>query len=192
LTELTLPFPSPQEERPRGYCWCGCGERTTLATHTHRSRGDVKGQPVRYISGHQTRKSPVEYVEEDQGYETPCWVWQRGKTSAGYGTMRVNGKEVSAHRFYYEREYGPIPEGMEPDHLCRVRSCVRPDHMVPATSAENTRRGEGTKLTPVEVAEIRRLRETSNLTYPQIGERFGVSRSAVAHIVARRTWKDIP
>jgi len=49
----------------------------------------------------------------------------------------------SAHRLSYETEIGPIPEGLELDHLCRVRSCVNPLHLEPVTHQENVRRGEG-------------------------------------------------
>ena len=45
-----------------------------------------------------------------------------------------------AHRAAYALDVGPIPEGLTIDHLCRVRHCVRPDHLEPVTQAENTRR----------------------------------------------------
>lgn len=48
---------------------------------------------------------------------------------------------MKAHRFVYEQIRGPIPDGMDIDHLCRVRNCVNPDHMEPVTRRENTLRG---------------------------------------------------
>lgn len=50
---------------------------------------------------------------------------------------------LSAHRVAYELTRGPIPAGMEIDHLCRVRSCVNPDHLEAVTRGENLRRGRG-------------------------------------------------
>lgn len=47
------------------------------------------------------------------------------------------------HRILYEVKHGPVPEGLECDHLCRVRHCVNPDHIEPVTKRENQRRGEG-------------------------------------------------
>lgn len=47
----------------------------------------------------------------------------------------------SVHTVAYELLVGPIPKGLEPDHLCRVRACVRPSHIEPVTPRENVRRG---------------------------------------------------
>ncbi len=73
-----------------------------------------------------------------------CWLW-RGGTSNGYGLLHLskNGRKTSvrAHRFAYEAMIGPIPKGLQLDHLCRVRSCVNPKHLEPVTNAENVRRG---------------------------------------------------
>ena len=55
----------------------------------------------------------------------------------GYGVER-SGKR--AHRAAWERARGPIPPGMELDHVCRVRRCVRPEHLETVTQRENKRR----------------------------------------------------
>lgn len=52
----------------------------------------------------------------------------------------VDGRLVRAHRFSYERAVGPIPAGLQIDHLCRVRACVNPAHLEPVTCGENVRR----------------------------------------------------
>ncbi len=69
-----------------------------------------------------------------------CWVWQRSKIPAGYGKISVNGRDLLAHRVAYEAFVGPIPDGLELDHLCRVRACCNPAHLEPVTRAENHRR----------------------------------------------------
>ena len=53
----------------------------------------------------------------------------------------VAGEKRLAHRVAYEAEHGPIPDDLVLDHLCRVRNCVRVDHLEPVTQAENNRRG---------------------------------------------------
>ena len=72
-----------------------------------------------------------------------CWEWTGTTTVHGYGQSKVAGKNQSAHRTSYELLVGPIPEGLQIDHLCRNRSCVNPSHMEPVTQQENMRRGDG-------------------------------------------------
>jgi hypothetical protein len=71
-----------------------------------------------------------------------CWLWTGQKTRAvdGYGRFRFEGRQVMAYRWSYEQENGPVPEGLELDHLCRTRLCVRPDHLEAVTPSENVRR----------------------------------------------------
>jgi hypothetical protein len=72
-----------------------------------------------------------------------CWLWLGGLSGGGYGSVSVVDVQATAHRFSYELYKGPIPEGLQLDHLCRNRSCVNPDHLEPVTSRENILRGEG-------------------------------------------------
>lgn len=129
-------------------------------------------------------KSPVEYVEDEGG----CWVWQRGKSSCGYGVLVLEGKGVLAHRVFYERKYGAIPTGLDIDHLCRNRACVNPDHMEPVSRAINTRRGNNTKLTQRDVDEIRR-RALGGENHRFIAADYGIARSTVSNIKCNVTWK---
>src|SRR5438105_2573404 len=71
-----------------------------------------------------------------------CWLWTASTANGGYGAFVLNDVIVRAHRFAYELLVGPIPEGLQLDHLCRVRHCVNPAHLEPVTQQENIRRGE--------------------------------------------------
>lgn len=70
-----------------------------------------------------------------------CWLWSGYTTASGYGQIRGGGTDTLAHRRVFEKYRGPVPVGMELDHLCRVRCCVNPDHLEVVTPKENTRRG---------------------------------------------------
>lgn len=70
----------------------------------------------------------------------PCWVWVAGKNGDGYGTFQADGRVQGAHRVAYELLVGPVPEGLELDHLCRVPACVNPVHLDPVTPPENSAR----------------------------------------------------
>lgn len=76
---------------------------------------------------------------------TGCWLWFAYRDRKGYGTVGVGTAVKYAHRVVYETLRGPIPEGLQLDHLCRVRCCVNPDHLEPVTNQENARRGDNGK-----------------------------------------------
>ena len=73
-----------------------------------------------------------------------CWLWT-ASTIRGYGqlhlTTQPKKRMILAHRFAYELLVGPIPEGLELDHLCRQPLCVNPAHLEPVMHGENVRRG---------------------------------------------------
>jgi hypothetical protein len=71
-----------------------------------------------------------------------CWLWRGSVSGDGYGGIRVSGRNQRVHRVAYELLVAPVPDGLVLDHLCRVRNCVRPDHLEPVTGRVNTLRGE--------------------------------------------------
>lgn len=179
---------------PTGLCMCGCSLPAPIAKRTTTGRS-VKGFPQKYLKGHQPRvgrylKGP-DYIEEDRGHKTPCWIWQRGRYTTGYGFAsygQTGTKKLLAHRFYFEKFRGPIPEGMSLDHLCRVPPCVNPQHLEPVTHAENCRRGEQSILTATQVTEIRCLIE-DGVNYRDIAQRFGVAPATINGVLYGNTWK---
>jgi len=75
---------------------------------------------------------------------TGCVLWTASLTKYGYGQIGIGRDMKRAHRVAYELAKGPIPQGLEIDHLCRVRSCINPDHLEAVTKRENILRGYGT------------------------------------------------
>lgn len=69
-----------------------------------------------------------------------CWLWTGAQFKSGYGLVKWEARTRKAHQIAWELTRGPLPFPLEPDHLCRVRNCVRPEHIEWVTHAENIRR----------------------------------------------------
>lgn len=70
-----------------------------------------------------------------------CWEWTGRTNHVNRGVFYANGKTHQAHRIVWETLVGPVPDGLELDHLCRHTVCVNPDHLEPVTHRENMLRG---------------------------------------------------
>lgn len=183
------PTASPSDftdPNPGGLCGCGCGQQTSVIKQNSFTKGLVAGHHRRWVAGHQKRLGPDDYSVDPA---TGCWIWQRKLGPEGYGrTKRKYGGSEVAHRYVYWQLVGDVPEGLELDHLCRNRACVNPDHLEPVPRAENVRRGNATKLTRDQVAEIKAHPEIPSVEFAR---RFGVGASTVWSIRAGRSWKDV-
>ncbi len=87
------------------------------------------------------RNGPVPELRPDLG---PCWEWTGRRHPLGYGQFGrlYLGKHcAAAHRRHWLAVNGSIPDGLDLDHLCRNRACVRLEHLEMVTHAENCRRG---------------------------------------------------
>ena len=118
--------------------------------------------------------------------ETGCWVWQGSMYRNGYGQCRRDGESL-AHRWYYLTLVGPIPEGLELDHLCRNRACVNPEHLEPVSRSTNLRRS------PL-VGKCRREPTHCNNGHAYEGKNYrrrspkGVPYCQQCHTLKKRGW----
>lgn len=113
-----------------------------------------------------------------------CWLWSGAMSPEGYG--RLGGRQY-AHRAVYEHLVGEIPLGLQIDHLCRNRRCVRPSHLDVVASRENTLRGARTKLSDADASEIRR-RYTAGERVIDLANEYGIDDSTASR-VARGVWR---
>lgn len=84
-------------------------------------------------------------------WDTGCWIWTASINMHGYGQISVKCSDGKfrprrAHRVSYQMLMGPIPDGLQLDHLCRNRACINPAHLEPVTNRENTIRGDGPSI----------------------------------------------
>jgi hypothetical protein len=76
------------------------------------------------------------------------------------------------HRLTYELFTGlPIPEGLQIDHLCRNRACVKPTHLEPVTMQENLNRGESRNVYRTHCRNGHEFTEENTYIHPTGGSR---------------------
>ena len=119
----------------------GCVQLTAARglCNRHYARWRKHGDPL--AGRHLPDSRPERLLRNVDTTGEGCWLW-KGALLEGYGVFNWRGAKEKAHRAVYELLEGPIPEGLELDHLCRVTACVRPSHLEPVTHAENIRRGQ--------------------------------------------------
>jgi hypothetical protein len=102
--------------------------------------------PIRYKGGKRDRfwekvnkSGPLPSHRPELG---PCWVWTGAmQKGGGYGLFWTAAGLRRAHKYSYVEARGPVPTGLELDHLCRNRACVNPDHLEAVSHSVNTLRG---------------------------------------------------
>jgi hypothetical protein len=89
----------------------------------------------------------VRFMAQVEQQDDGCWIWMgprvRTPSGAQYGSTTYGGRTIAAHRVAWMLFRGPVPPGLELDHLCRVTRCCNPLHLEPVTHRENVRRGMG-------------------------------------------------
>lgn len=137
-----------------------------------------------------------------------CWLFNGGKTK-DYGVLNDgNGNNVRANRFSWELHNGPIPHGLWVLHKCDNPPCVNPDHLFLGDRSANMkdaaakgrldqqtnplrRRAAMATLTLAEAATVKREYTAGGITLQALGDRYGVTKSAIWRIVRDLNWKDV-
>ncbi|WP_175475569.1 HNH endonuclease signature motif containing protein [Arthrobacter sp. UCD-GKA] len=102
--------------------------------------GDPLGDPTKHRSSSENFWAQIEKTDT-------CWNWTGYKHPVGgYGMTALDGRQGYAHRFTYEMANGPIPEGMQLDHMCHNPGCANPAHLRVVTSKQNLENLSGPQL----------------------------------------------
>ena len=135
-----------------------------------------------------------------------CWNWTAGLDIGGYGKVGYFYSTEKAHRVAWRMTYGNWTVN-HTLHRCNNRLCCNPGHLYDGTDADNNadsiragthrwsqpdqHRGEANPkvmLTEAQVREIRRRYVPNVVTMSMLAAEYGVSLSAIAHIIHRTSW----
>jgi hypothetical protein len=129
-----------------------------------------------------------------------CWIWTAAMLKTGYGSIRVEGKALRAHRVAYELTHGKIPEGMLLRHSCDNPKCVNPAHLIVGTKRENTQdaleRGQHVvgedhykAKIPNQAIDTIRAALAAGVSGKYLAKQFGVDQSMISQIKHGRKRK---
>lgn len=139
------------------------------------------------------------FTPEPSPLDTPCWSWNRGRFSNGYGAISVGNKIQKAHRVSYRMFKGEIPEDALVTHRCDNPPCVNPAHLflgTPQTNmTEKVERGRAptvignARLTTEDVQAIR-VSLAAGATPRSLATKYAVSAASVSNVRDGATWLD--
>lgn len=143
----------------------------------------MKGQPLRYVQWHHAATAAPGFDVTDCGYPTPCHLFRRSKSN-GYGYLKYQGRDMSAHRAAWIEANGPIPAGHKVHHKCGTKACIRLDHLELKGSQMVHMREHPRKLSLEKAREIRASSEPQKV----LATRYGVAQSMISAVKRGRSW----
>lgn len=169
-------------------CECGCGQRTAIAPRNHRARGWIKGQPVRFVPGHNSTRAPLaERFWSQVEKSDDCWLWTGALDHRGYGRLQRGARgegTVKAHRLSYELRHGPFDATLFVCHRCDNPSCVNPAHLFLGTHKDNMADAKSKQRMPgaelvAEPAEVLAYYDAGHTQY-ETAQHFGIDQATVS------------
>ena len=130
--------------------------------------------------------------------DNTCWKWLGLKYPKGYGVVRRNKKNISAHRYMYSIVKGEVGDN-HVLHSCDNPGCVNPNHLFLGTNYDNVldklskqRHPVGSKTTNAKLNEedVRCIRD-SRMDYKEVASKYEIDRKTAWNIVKGNTWKHV-
>ena len=132
-----------------------------------------------------------------------CWLATCYVGDDGYPRLRHKSRDYRLHRIVLERKLGrKLTLAEVARHKCHTPLCIRPEHLVPGTPADNTAdaaaagrmtRGERHWHAKLNVDTVRHVRilAREGEAIRSIARGYGLSRRTIMDVVQRRTWKHV-
>lgn len=151
--------------------------------------------------------------------DNKCWEFTGFLNKEGYGSFWMNDfmRSIGAHRASWILHNGPIDSsGICVCHKCDNPKCINPDHLFLGEAKDNMKdkvlknrqargvshkcylypelilkgdRNPGSKITDIQVEEIRILYKTTNLTYKDLSIIYKLSEHQIGNIIRRTQRK---
>lgn len=132
-----------------------------------------------------------------------CWEAEGWRDPKGYVRSTIGGgdRTVRVHRFFLSVRLGRPVRGMAL-HRCNNPPCFRPSHIYEGDGKANAADREASgntifgeragwaKLTPEQVVALR-LDRDAGMTYPQLGEKYGITKQSARKVAIREAWRSV-
>lgn len=133
-----------------------------------------------------------------------CLEWMGGRLPFGYGTVRIGGRSLKAHRVAYAMYHGVDPGKLQVCHRCDNPPCGLKAHLFLGTNSDNIRdmlaKGRGNPaqgermphavLTESDVRQMRQLYAIGMGVRP-IAQQFSVARMTAKYAIFGTTWAHV-
>ncbi len=137
-------------------------------------------------------------VDKSAG-DDACWLWTGARYRAGYGSIKIDGVSVYAHRVSFELAFGPLGE-LHCLHKCDTPACVNPSHLFSGTHMLNmidrdlkgrTCKGEASRAAKVSSADVEAIRSaySNGVQQKTLAIQYGITQSHVSRLVAGKRWR---
>lgn len=193
------------------YYWHNSVALSFVLVHCPLMPYDLIKAAARARAARSKKNAAKEFIQErfwskvDKRSEDECWLWRASTWGIGYGSFRLRGKSLSAHRFAYEDAFGESPGTLCVLHKCDNPPCCNPKHLFLGTNQDNTddcikkgrfikpQKGEDHPMRKLSNDDVKKMRKLyrSGHACPEIATMFNVKRVTVAYAVFGKTWTHI-